>query len=269
MAAVPAGAAAGGGHPCLLLLARVRVAPAEPLPELALRRQGQLRRAGELPEAARLARLLCLHRQHRHLFGQRDRVRGRGGPPRRRARKPADPGAHRLPRRAPLALRHRPARGRDHLPLHLPPVVRDPPVLPRVRDVVRVQLAPQGVGGDGPGDPGHGLDPPRLQHRLLPGRPPGHPGLGAGGGQRGRRRRDPAVLPRRVSAPLPDHLFPRGGQHGLLLLRDLRGDPRGDAGRPRGRHRDHGVQGVQGRLRSSPPSPSCTSTSVASSSCSG
>jgi hypothetical protein len=52
----------------------------------------------------------------------------------------------------------------------------------------------------------------------------------------------------RVPAPRAHHLLPGRREPDLLVLRLVRDDPRRHAGRPRRGDRDHGVQGLQGRV---------------------
>ena len=92
----------------------------------------------------------------------------------------------------------------------------------------------------------------RLQPGLLPGRAPGHSGLGARSGQRGRSGADPAILRDHVPAALAGHLLPVHAQHDLLVLRDLRPRPRGDAGAARATRRRSWCSGRERRLRRSP-----------------
>ena len=88
------------------------------------------------------------------------------------------------------------------------PVLRDPAVLPLLRDRLRVQLAAQGLGGHGPGHRGHRLDAPRLQHRLLPGRAPGHPGSVLEAADVDGAGPDPPLHRHHLPPRLADHLLP-------------------------------------------------------------
>src|SRR4030095_12438503 len=250
--AVRAGRPADRHHARLLLLAGVRLVAPVALPRLALRRPAHLHRRWKLRPAAGRSRLLPERGDEPRLFAGGDGGGPGGGAAPRLARQREDSRAGPVSHAASLALRHRAGGGWGHLALRLSSVVRRPAVPPVVPDHLSVQLVFEGLGGADADRHRGDLEAVRLQPGLLPGRAPGHPRLGARGGQRRRGRPPPPLLRDHRPAPLAGDLLPVHAQHDLRVLRDVRSHSRGYAGRSGRRDVDPGLSRVEGRLRRPP-----------------